>query len=75
MSLHIVGNANDYGGDDSPPEHGRDTQVYQELLTVRQKYFEWFHRNKKDLHGEELHNAEWICTRLDQIEEGLNQPL
>ena len=75
MSVHIVGNPNDYGGDDDPPEHGRDTVVFQDLQPIRRKYAEWLAANRMELFNDDMVNkAELVQRLLDEISDELNTP-
>jgi hypothetical protein len=76
VGLHTVGNPNDYGGDDDPPTHGRDTAVYQELQPVRELYRLWLSRNRGDLFNDELEAmAQEVEDILLKISDELNTPL
>lgn len=75
MGLHIVGNANDHGGDDDGPEHGRDTAIFQELLPVMESYRKWLARNKSDLCNDEQEAmAAKITDLFDELHDSLNVP-
>jgi hypothetical protein len=76
MGLHIVGSPKDYGGDDNPPEHGRDTAIYQELIVVQTKYEKWLNDNWKDLFNDEMvAKANLIKYMLEELSDELKQPL
>lgn len=65
-----------YSEDGDAPSHGRDTAVYQELLPVKAAFEKWLAQNRRDLGSPELEAAaDGIEGLLEQIEEGLNQPL
>ena len=70
MSLEV------FGDDGNPPEHGRDTAVYQELQVVRNKLDSWLARNKSDLPNEELADkAQQAVDLLHEISDELDAPL
>lgn len=69
MSLEV------YGDDGNPVEHGRDTQVYQQLQHVRGYLRDWLNTNRSDLEEEQVRKANKVAELLEEISDELNVPL
>ncbi len=65
-----------WGDDGNPPEHGRDTAIYQELQQVRYKLESWFAKNKGDMPNDDAtEKAQRAIDLLHEVSDELDTPL
>jgi hypothetical protein len=67
-----------YSEDGDAAEHGRETAIYQDLLSIRSRFQMWLVENR-DRHeffnDEDQKTAETILEAMESLEDKMNVPL